>query len=55
MRLSLTTSRCWDCGIWEKINRKQTEAEIRSNVFRADEVFYDVKARNKKILGEESV
>ena len=26
--------------------------EIRSNIFRADEVFYDLKARNKKILGE---
>ena len=28
--------------------------EIRSNVFKADEVFYDLKVRNKKILGEES-
>ncbi len=28
-------------------------AEIRSNVFRADEVFYDLKARNRKILGED--
>ncbi len=28
--------------------------EIRSNVFRAEEVFYDLKVRNKKILGEES-
>ena len=28
--------------------------EIRSNVFRADEVFYDMKVRNRKILGEES-
>ena len=26
--------------------------EIRSNVFRADEVFYDLKVRNRKILGE---
>ena len=25
--------------------------EIRSNVFRADEVFYDLKGRNAKILG----
>ena len=27
--------------------------EIRSNVFRADEVFYDLKVRNRKILGED--
>ena len=26
--------------------------EIRSNVFKADEVFYDLKERNRKILGE---
>ena len=26
--------------------------EIRSNIFRADEVFYDLAVRNKKILGE---
>ena len=26
-------------------------SEIRSNVFRADEVFYDLKARNTKVLG----
>jgi len=25
--------------------------EIRSNVFRADEVYYDLKARNAKVLG----
>ena len=25
--------------------------EIRSNIFRADEVFYDLKARNRKVLG----
>ena len=28
--------------------------EIRSNVFKADEVFYDLKARNRTVLGEES-
>ena len=28
--------------------------EIRSNIFRADEVFYDLKVRNEKILEEES-
>ena len=28
--------------------------EIRSNMFRADEVFYDLKERNRMILGEES-
>ena len=27
-------------------------AEIRGRIFRADEVFYDVKARNKQIFGE---
>ena len=27
--------------------------EIRSNVFHADEVFYDLKVRNRKILGED--
>ena len=26
--------------------------EIRSNIFRADQVFYDLKVRNKKVLGE---
>ncbi|MBR1566570.1 MAG: TraM recognition domain-containing protein, partial [Oscillospiraceae bacterium] len=26
--------------------------EIRSNIFKADEVFYDLAVRNKKILGE---
>ena len=25
--------------------------EIRSNVFRADEVYYDLSVRNEKILG----
>ncbi len=28
--------------------------EIRSNMFRADEVYYDLKERNDKILGEQS-
>ena len=28
--------------------------EIRSNMFRADEVYYDLKERNEKILGEQS-
>ena len=28
--------------------------EIRSNMFRADEVYYDPKERNDKILGEQS-
>jgi type IV secretion system protein VirD4 len=28
--------------------------EIRSNVFKADEVYYDLSERNRKILGEES-
>ncbi len=26
--------------------------EIRSNVFKADEVFYDLKVRNEVILGQ---
>ena len=25
--------------------------EIRSNMFRADEVFYDLRERNEKVLG----
>ena len=27
--------------------------EIRSNIFRADEVYYDIKVRNSKVLGDE--
>ena len=29
--------------------------EIRSNIFKADEVYYDLKARNKKILGDDAI
>ena len=28
--------------------------EIRSNTFKADEVFYDLRERNEKVLGTES-
>ena len=28
--------------------------EIRSNMFRADDVYYDLKERNEKVLGSES-
>lgn len=28
--------------------------EIRSNTFKADEIYYDLRERNEKVLGTES-